>query len=622
MQPNASSRESLGPQGSALRKAAAGGAGLLALLALALELWRPESVPAETISLLSLVSIGVTTGQVLGYPKKIPLRAMVLLPFLPGLALAVALACFGVVEAASLLAVAAFAFQARARLLFWSEDCQEQRLEWAQALEARRPTQTKVFVDNDIESEVKADALREGHTFHLAPGQVIPADGLVTFGSGFVDENLVEAQSEDLRLKGMGSQVMGGARNKNGALLVRATAVGTDTFSSRLAARLRSGAEFNTRHLILLDAVFTLVALAVLVVLGPTAALKVFFVSSSAGAFAMAQGFELLLAEAAVAHRWLWKNAGGLRNIAKARMLVTPLEGVLREGRLKLVAVECTNRLSDSSAIALLGPLARKIESPAAFALLQELRTRNIPLQIGELFQPTEQGGILLVAGEEIGWIALGSPGTDALALGPLEAFVKEHKNAGDTVVLLERQSVLQAALAFRDTPIPGTAEAADTFRSLGAPVVLVSTQPKNVAARLQTEHGLEHARGETGPKEIEKLMEGFSSQKFLPAWVQTALWRPERVSAVVAWPNPGTEADLKTPHLDLPSLALAFLFARESYRKLRLSLACVYAAQALLLAALVVTRQHAWAPSLSTTAIAGLLPGFLSWLLLQSRSA
>ncbi len=620
---NAAARtDALGPRSRVIKNALDRGAGLLALAVLGLEIWRPAGFPAATLGLLSLLSLAVTSAQLISSPKRLLPRLLFLLPFLPAVPLALALAFFGVVEASSLLAAVAFGLQARCFFLGVAESKRETREQWARALEAQRPSQACVFVDNDIESEVKAEALREGHTFHLAPGQIIPADGVVTYGSGFVDENLVASERESLQLKGMGSQVLGGGRNKNGALLVRATAVGPDTFSQRLANRIRVGSELEAKKVIFLDALLTLFSLALLIWIGPSAALKIFLLSAGAGTAAFLEGFELSLAEAAVAHRWLWKEAGGLRGIAGARTLVVPMEGVLSEGRLKLVAVECTHRLTDSAVIALLAPLARKIESPAAFALLQEMRMRNIPLQAGELFQATNQGGTLLVAGEEIHWIALGAPGTETPALGSLDAFVREHQSAGDTVVLMERQSMLQAALAFRDAPIPGTAEAAETMRGLGVPILLLSALPKRVVARLQTEFGVEHAQGDAGVKEAENLLAQLSRQKLAPAWVQTSPHRPAEAHAVVSGPSAGVYADLTSPHLDLPSLSLAFLFAREAARKFRLGLAWIFGAQTFLLTALILSRHQAWAPGLALTALFGILPGFVAWLFLRTRTA
>ena len=96
------------------------------------------------------------------------------------------------------LAVAgAFAYQARAWLLALAAVRRRESLALADALEARRPASASVFVDHDIESLVPLDALREGHLFRVGAGQAFPADGVVTLGSGSVDESFGEAEERD-----------------------------------------------------------------------------------------------------------------------------------------------------------------------------------------------------------------------------------------------------------------------------------------------------------------------------------------------------------------------------------------------------------------------------------------
>ncbi|MGZ3683984.1 MAG: P-type ATPase, partial [Bdellovibrionota bacterium] len=225
------------PQGNAVvaHRVACRLSSLLALALLVLSLW-PSLVPLSTLSALSLTTFALCVLQLALRPAGVA----ALLTFLPAPALAAFLYFSrGALSDGRALAATAFAFQARLWLLSLCDRRASARRELARALEARNPSQATVFVDHDIESEVPSTSLREGHLFRLSPGQIVPADGFVTFGSGFVDESLLAGGGEDLQMKGMGSLVYAGTRNKNGALLVRATAVGTWTLLSRLAAHAR-----------------------------------------------------------------------------------------------------------------------------------------------------------------------------------------------------------------------------------------------------------------------------------------------------------------------------------------------------------------------------------------------
>lgn len=589
---------------------------LFALCLVAQERWRFFSVPDFALCLLALLSLLASTALWIRRPS----GGAMLATFLPALPLAAGvLALEGEARGAAAFTATALAFQLRCLLLAFADQRQRRRELRADALLSRLPETATVFVDNDIESDVNVDALKDGHTFRVAPGQLVPADGTVIFGSGFVNESFFPDEGENLRMKGMGMQVFAGTLNKNGNLLVRAAAVGAHTFCARLAKRMRAGTETSPLRLLLIDGVFAVLAAACLSVSGPSAALQIFLVASGASILAVLAAFEHGLAEVAGARRWLWRP-GGIRRLAEAGMLVLRAEGVLNEGRPKFVALESASKLSEDAVLGLMAPLARKLETPAAFAVLQELRQRNIPLQPAELYQPRSDGGSAFVAEDEVRWKAL--PLAPEENFGPLEAFVREHLAAGDELHFLERNGQLEAALAFRDSPVPNAAPSVDELRELSLPVLLVSPLPKKVIDRLRTELGLEHAQGETSEAETELLMSRLTSEGLSPCWVQTAAFRPRQCGGVISLPLPGEEADLTALQLSLPALAEGMTYARRCHRRLRCSIFWVFGAQAGLLLTLVGADSryaallqigNGWQFSAGALALAGILPGMLA---------
>lgn len=598
-----------------VRRAFAWSAASLAVLALIFDA-RGAGTSVAVLASLSLIGSLV---QLLMYDGD-----LALLPLLVAVWVALQVAVTG--HGRHLLAVASFAFQARIWLVALAATRKRERLDFADTIEARRPETAIVFVDNDIESEVPLGTLREGHIYRVAPGQILPADGFVTFGSGFVDESMA-GDTEDLRMKGMGSAVFAGTRNKNATLLVRATAVGERTFAYRLTAALRR--QSRARRELLPDAAGLATALLLWLISGPAAAFAVLLVSSGAGVYAALAASDFSLARAGAAHRWLWDRAG-LTRLSGAGMLVTTAPLVLTEGRPKLAAVETTGTLSEDAVLGLLGPVARKLETPAAFAVLLELRARNIPLQMADFFELREGGGLAFVGGEEIRWVALEQL-RDQPPLGALEGFVHEHQNAGEEICLLEREGTIQAALAFRDATVKGAHEAAEALRDCGYPVLLVSPLPKRCTARLQTELGVEHAQGESGERETEALVSRLAGERLSPAWVQTGPFRPSRAAAVVARAGAADEADLLVPDPALPDVAAALGFATRARARLRLSLGFLYGVQAGLVLALVAGNPvvagalHAgagWVANPLAVAIVGVLPGFFAFFLAHVRAA
>ncbi|MFQ5529119.1 MAG: heavy metal translocating P-type ATPase, partial [Gemmatimonadota bacterium] len=82
---------------------------------------------------------------------------------------------------------------------------------------------------NGVESEVPIRQVLVGDVMIVRPGERIPTDGVVIDGSSAVDESLATGEPIPVD-RGPGDPVIGSTINVNGALRVRATGVGEDTF--------------------------------------------------------------------------------------------------------------------------------------------------------------------------------------------------------------------------------------------------------------------------------------------------------------------------------------------------------------------------------------------------------
>ena len=83
------------------------------------------------------------------------------------------------------------------------------------------------------ELEVPTRDVAVGDVMIIRPGEKIPTDGVVVEGNSAVDESLATGESIPVE-KGPGSAVLGSTVNHSGALRVRATGVGENTFLSNV----------------------------------------------------------------------------------------------------------------------------------------------------------------------------------------------------------------------------------------------------------------------------------------------------------------------------------------------------------------------------------------------------
>jgi Cu+-exporting ATPase len=100
----------------------------------------------------------------------------------------------------------------------------------SEAIRALIGLQAKVahVVRDGEEIEIAVDEVLAGDIIAVRPGEKVPVDGELTFGSSAVDESMITGESLPVS-KGVGDEVIGATLNTTGAFRFRATKVGTDT---------------------------------------------------------------------------------------------------------------------------------------------------------------------------------------------------------------------------------------------------------------------------------------------------------------------------------------------------------------------------------------------------------
>ena len=107
------------------------------------------------------------------------------------------------------------------------------------AREARRAkpsqnacTRTRRITVSGAGETIDSTLIQVGDILKVTPGARLPTDGVVLFGSGYVDESLVTGESKPVS-KQAGDEVIGGSVNRGGVLFIRASRVGSDTALSK-----------------------------------------------------------------------------------------------------------------------------------------------------------------------------------------------------------------------------------------------------------------------------------------------------------------------------------------------------------------------------------------------------
>lgn len=83
------------------------------------------------------------------------------------------------------------------------------------------------------EREIDSLLIQPGDTLKVLPGAKLPADGIVTWGSSYVNESMVTGEAEPVS-KEVDASVIGGTINLHGVLHIQATKVGADAVLSQI----------------------------------------------------------------------------------------------------------------------------------------------------------------------------------------------------------------------------------------------------------------------------------------------------------------------------------------------------------------------------------------------------
>ncbi|XP_010529297.1 PREDICTED: copper-transporting ATPase RAN1-like [Tarenaya hassleriana] len=83
------------------------------------------------------------------------------------------------------------------------------------------------------EREIDALLIQPGDTLKVLPGTKIPSDGVVTWGTSYINESMVTGESVPVS-KEVDSPVIGGTMNMHGVLHIKATKVGSDAVLSQI----------------------------------------------------------------------------------------------------------------------------------------------------------------------------------------------------------------------------------------------------------------------------------------------------------------------------------------------------------------------------------------------------
>lgn len=377
---------------------------------------------------------------------------------------------------------------------------------------------TVTVIRDGREDSVAPDELVIGDVMVLRPGERAATDGVITSGRTSLDLSAITGESVPVEA-GPGSDVHAGAINGGGAIEVTVTAVAADSSLARIVhiveqAQERKGAGQRLADRIARPLVPAIMILATAVagvgaLLGdPMLWLEralVVLVAASPCALAIAVPLTVVAAIGAASRQGaLVKGGAVVEELGRIKVIALDKTGTLTRNRPQVVETVTAHGTTEADALKMASAVESRSEHPLAQAIIAAADQGVTP---ADDVTAVPGHGISGRIGESA--VRLGKPGW--IEAGPFVDDVTRLQSVGATVVLLEHDTIVVAAIAVRDQLRPEAPEAVRQLHSLGIDTAMLTGDNQRTAETLATEAGITTVHAELLPEDKARLLSELS---------------------------------------------------------------------------------------------------------------
>ena len=327
---------------------------------------------------------------------------------------------------------------------------------------------------------VPSEEIGEGELILLRPGERVAVDGIILDGESTLDESIVTGESMPVD-RGPGDEVIAGAINLGGVLVVRTTVDGRHTTVARIAEMVRSAQMSRTEIQRLADRVSAVFVPAVLIIAGLTVlgwaivggggggdlvggviAATTVLVISCPCALGLATPTAIMVGSGEASRRGIFiKSAHALELLARVSAVFFDKTGTLTHGRPRVIdAADDVLELAAAVAAGSNHPLSRAIVEEAESRGLRYEPATNVHESAGVgITGTTSAGRVEIVGGERAQGVesdrAEDEPGGTVSAVivdgerrGTIRFFDSPRPDAPATIEALHRNGITTSILS------------------------------------------------------------------------------------------------------------------------------------------------------------------------------
>ncbi|MEZ0362789.1 heavy metal translocating P-type ATPase [Mycobacterium sp. pUA109] len=351
-----------------------------------------------------------------------------------------------------------------------------------------------------VEVRVPVDELHVGDVFAVRPGERVATDGVVVDGASALDTAALTGESVPVDV-GPGDQVLGGALNTYGRVLVRAVKVGADTQLARMAKLVSDAQSGKAAVQRLADRVSAVFVPAVLVIAALTLAGWLLAGQGAAAAFTAAVAVLIIACPCALGLATptailvgtgrgaqlgiLIKDPQVLETVRHIDTVVLDKTGTVTTGVMAVTDVAPRPGEDADLLLARAAAVESASEHPVAAAIVAAARDRGLDPAVPDAFVNEPGTGVSgLVDGVRVRVSRAGSlAGVDLLAPAPAQR---------GTTVEVGWDDRVRGVITLADTVKPSSAAAIAELKGMGITPVLLTGDTAAVAQRVAAEVGID----------------------------------------------------------------------------------------------------------------------------------
>ncbi len=350
--------------------------------------------------------------------------------------------------------------------------------------------QTAVVLQNGKEETIPADSLAVGDIVIIKAGVRIPADGIVTQGSGIIDESALTGESLPVK-KNVGDQVMTACVNTSGYFLMRAEKTGQETALAQIIKLVDEATSSKAPIARLADKISGIFVPVVIVI--ATLAAVIWLLCGASVEFALSMSISVLVISCPCAlglatptavmvgmgrgakQGVLFKSAAALEMAGRIDTVALDKTGTVTEGRPQVTDVITAERFSETELIQCAASLEKLSEHPLGLAIVSHAKETGLSLkEVSGFCQIAGQG----IAGEIDGFLyQIGN--SRLLERAGVKNILKRQAQTlaeqGKTPLYCLKDSVLTGIIGIADPVKENSAAAISAFKNMGLNVVLLT---------------------------------------------------------------------------------------------------------------------------------------------------